>query len=563
MLNGNATLHLAEEEYWQQTLREGPGVWMIDGVDRLPDPSIEQAQASAAFAVSLLEKLSGAGKEPLTHEEELSLEMLRWEAQKRVRALDSYWLESPISPYYSTISRVLQMFETHRFRSTADLEHFWHLLVQVPVYFRALHSKLQGQKARGIVLPQPEISVAAGFLRALLTQPEASRFAVSPARLDGIAHAAADDFAAKVVRFVEAEINPVLEGLCRFVTSDYRAGAPASVGVWQYPGGREWYEGAVRANTTLDLSPLQVHQMGLDAVEGIHARLDRVMRQVGFIGDVPAFLHFLKTDRQFRPQSADEIGARMGGYLSFMESKLDTVVGRPAKAPGALRRLAPELEGSLTYGFYTRPAGSDPHGYYNYNGIHLTPRSLLAAEHLVYHELIPGHHFQGSIQFENESLPMFRRVPYEAAYGEGWAEYAVTLAREAGGFTDPYQQCGSLLSEMMYAVRLVVDTGMNYFEWPRERAAQMMRENLLESEEQIASETLRYSSDWPGQALAYQVGSIKMHELRAKARAALGGRFDLRKYNDHIVGSGSMPLLVLERHVDWFIAQEMQRPAVA
>jgi uncharacterized protein (DUF885 family) len=171
----------------------------------------------------------------------------------------------------------------------------------------------------------------------------------------------------------------------------------------------------------------------------------------------------------------------------------------------------------------------------------------------VYHELVPGHHFQLNLQSENESLPAFRREGGHTAFVEGWAEYASGLAEEMGMYQDPYELYGRLTAEMFLTVRLVVDTGMNYFDWPREKAMQFMRANLLESETQIHTESLRYSCDIPGQALGYKMGSFKIRALREKTKQALQKKYDVREFHAAVLGSGSMPMTVLEKHVDWII----------
>ena len=210
---------------------------------------------------------------------------------------------------------------------------------------------------------------------------------------------------------------------------------------------------------------------------------------------------------------------------------------------------------------YQPPTAADPRGYYYFNGSSLKDRSLLNAAALVYHELVPGHHFQIALQHENSDLPTFRRDAGWTAYTEGWGEYASSLAGEMGMYSDPYDRAGRLMMDLFLSCRLVVDTGMNALGWTRQKAIDYLRENTLESDTQIATETLRYSSDIPGQALAYKMGSAKLRELRTKAERALGPAFDVRRFHDAVLGSGPMPLAVLEQHVDWFIEIERSRTA--
>jgi len=194
-------------------------------------------------------------------------------------------------------------------------------------------------------------------------------------------------------------------------------------------------------------------------------------------------------------------------------------------------------------------------GHYYYNGSKLNERNLLFAPALIAHELIPGHHFQIARQEEDEALPLFRRENFDTAFIEGWGEYAAALGKEMGIYDDPYDRYGRLMMDMLLSVRLVVDTGMNTLGWSRERAADFMRENTLLSEPEIGAETLRYAVDMPAQALAYKIGSLKMLELRQTAQQRLGSRFDVKQFHEWIIGSGSMPLPILEQHVGAGIAR--------
>ena len=198
-------------------------------------------------------------------------------------------------------------------------------------------------------------------------------------------------------------------------------------------------------------------------------------------------------------------------------------------------------------------------GYYNYNGSKLDERSWVGLEAISFHELVPGHHFQIALQNENEALPAFRTASYYTAFGEGWGSYSSQLGLEAGMYRDLYSRYGMYVLESFLATRLVVDPGMNYLGMSLEEARQFMRENTLASETEIATESLRYSTDLPGQALGYQMGKRKILELRTRARAALGDRFDIRRFHEAVLKNGSVPMVVLERQVDWFIEQERRR----
>jgi uncharacterized protein (DUF885 family) len=201
---------------------------------------------------------------------------------------------------------------------------------------------------------------------------------------------------------------------------------------------------------------------------------------------------------------------------------------------------------------------ADPTGYYLYNASNLENKNILnvASAALILHELLPGHHFQIAVQSENKTFSPFRREYFLNAYAEGWAEYAAQLGIEMGIYTDPYERCGLIFQDLFMSVRLVVDTGMNIFQWTREKAKKFMKKYLLISDHEIETETLRYSTGIPGQALAYKMGGLKMWEFRKKAEKNLRGKFDLRRFHDALLGKGSLPLFLLEKHVDRFIKEE-------
>jgi uncharacterized protein (DUF885 family) len=275
---------------------------------------------------------------------------------------------------------------------------------------------------------------------------------------------------------------------------------------------------------------------------------------VKFKGDRAAFIHFLKTDRRFFLKSARAWEGKLIFYKEQARSKLDIFFSKKPQAPCGIKRLDPLLESSMTYGYYQVPTAWDPKGYYLYNGSNLVKSSLVIAAELMLHELIPGHHFQIALQAENKALPLFRREMVFTSYAEGWAEYANDLGEEMEIYNDPYILCGRIMGDLFMAVRLVVDTGMNYYRWPRQKAMDFIREHYpLLSDAAIKSETLRYSTGMPGQALAYKIGNLKMWELRQKAEKALGDKFDIKAFHGAILESGVMPLRVLEKHIQWFI----------
>jgi uncharacterized protein (DUF885 family) len=267
----------------------------------------------------------------------------------------------------------------------------------------------------------------------------------------------------------------------------------------------------------------------------------------------------LKNDPRFKPQKPEDIGDRLTYFHDLVKTKIDNYFSKKPKAPCGVKRLDAALEAAMTFGYYQEPTPLEPRGTYFYNASQLAERSLLDSAALILHELTPGHHFQIVLQDENQGLPAFRRENNHGAFSEGWAQYAAQLGLEMGIYENPYDRCGVIMQDMMMAVRLVVDTGMNYFGWSRDKAAAFMKENTILSAAEIATETLRFSVDIPGQALSYKIGDLTLERLRKKVEQALGDKFDIRAFHDVLLGSGSLPFVVLERHIDWFIALEKEK----
>ncbi len=555
-------LHQVAEDYSRHLLEESLYLRLKQGlsIEKLPDLSFSYARSEADYASSVLEKLARILPEELSHEEYLTLEILRWEAKNTVEGLRFFWLSFPITPYSSLLPYVHRAFMIHEFRNVEDLKHYLFLLEKYRDYGEEIKTRLEEQQKRGIVIPKDELEIVIPFLSSFIEKSTKSIFFVREERLKAIEEEERREFQKKVASLIETEINPVLENLLLYVKGDYAAKAPDSVGLWQYPQGKDYYLYLIRVQTTLELSPEEIHHIGLEEVEKDIEKIDEIRQAVGFDGSREYFRQFLKKDPRFFPSSPQEIETRLNSYLSEINARLSLIFMRKPKAPYGVERLAPELEEAMTFGFYDPPTKKRPKGIYYYNGSKLSERSLLMAEGLIYHELVPGHHFHIATQFENEQLPLFRRETIHNAFTEGWAEYASWLALECGLFNDPYSLCGKYLMDLFLSTRLVVDTGMNFFEWPRSQAIKFMKENLIESETQIKTETLRYSADIPAQALGYKLGSMKMFELRKKAEKKLGDRFDLRKFHDALLESGSLPFPLLEKHIDWFIEQELSRP---
>jgi uncharacterized protein (DUF885 family) len=551
------------DEYWDLRLRDDLPTRLTLGlpITRLPAVSEAEYRENVAHARRLLERLERIDGTALPHEEWLSLEIARWECRQAVAFQNHFWLMPQLTMRSLPLRPIHGALETWPLRGRADLDAYLALVRQYPGFVRELRRNLETSRTKGILPPKAMLDIVAPVLRSYIAEPEESPLWVAESRLADPRKAGADvsAFQSALRRVIAEEINPALRELADAAAAS-RAQAPDRTGLGQYPGGEAGYRDLVRYHTTLDVTPEEIHRIGLAEVDRIDARMAELRARLGFQGRRADFHQKVRTDSRFLAKTPEEVAERLMAPVRRIEPKVSDYFLRVPKAPYGVKRLDAALEGStFTFGMYDVPTPTDPMGYYRFNGSQLSQRPLINAAALIYHELVPGHHFQINLQRENESLPDFRRLTYHTAYVEGWGEYASELGIEMGLYSDPWDEYGRLGMDMFLSSRLVVDTGMNLLGWTRQKAIDYMLDHVLESETQVVSETLRYSADMPGQALAYKMGSRKLRELRTRAEKALGDRFDIRRFHEAVLGSGSMPLSVLEKHIDWWIAEEKKR----
>jgi uncharacterized protein (DUF885 family) len=331
--------------------------------------------------------------------------------------------------------------------------------------------------------------------------------------------------------------------------------APTQDGIWRFPQGAEYYRALLANYTTTDLTPDQIHQIGLDNVARIHDEMRAIMEQVGFEGSLQQFFEFTRTDERFYYDDRETYLADAQAKLAAMEARLPEFFSTLPTDPLVIKPVEAFREKSAGKAFYQRPApdGSRPGTYY-VNLYNLDDMSKNELEALAYHEGLPGHHLQLSIQTQLGDVPPFRRFGGVTAYSEGWGLYSEELGKDMGFYTDPYSDFGRLGMELWRAARLVVDTGLHHKRWSREQAIQYLTDNTPNPDGDIRKAIERYAV-YPGQATAYMIGKLKIMELRDRARTQLGDEFDIRAFHDVILTSGPVPLSIMEENVDAWIAE--------
>lgn len=443
------------------------------------------------------------------------------------------------------------------FETAQDYERWLERLDGMVVWMDQAIANMREGMARGVVQPRPVMEKVLPQIEAMIVAtPEQSLF-YAPVRMfpDAVGAADRERLTAAYVTAIRDKVTPAYMRLRDFVRNEYLPKTRDTVAWSALPDGQAWYAFYAQEHTTTTMTADEIHELGLSEVKRILGEMDQVRRAVGFKGDLQAFFTFLETDPQFYFTKGADL---VQGYRDLklrIDAALPKVFSVFPKADYEVREVESFRAQSAAGAFYQQPSadGSRP-GIFYVNTYNLKAQPKFGMETLSLHEASPGHHFQVTIQQELEDLPKFRRFGGDyTAYVEGWALYAEYLGKELGMFTDPYQWYGRLNDEQLRAMRLVVDTGLHAKGWTREQAIQYMLDNSTMAETDVVSEVERYIA-WPGQALGYKVGDLRIQGLRRKAEAALGAKFDLRDFHREVLCDGAVPMDVLEAKIDRWIA---------
>ncbi len=533
-------------------------------IDPGPKGSPEDLQKLATAAKDFRATLAALNVDQLTHDEWILYGLADYAARMDAEHLpEFFWLTSIITPYSSGLQTIAKPFSLAPIRTQADEDAYLAALAKLPATMKAYQAGMEAQVAHGYALPTEELRLVLPLVRGLSERPPDSPFSVKAARLSALAPAEQAVFQQKVDAAISGTVNPAIDALAAYVDGPYRTHTVKNVGLSQYPNGAAYYTYRIHEQTGLDLTPQQIHETGLREIARINAELEQIRQQVEFRGSLAEFKTFLRTDRRFYPKTADEIGQKMMDALHLVEPKMPQYFSEMPKAPYGVRRLAPKLEPGMTYGIYSLPDGSDPKGYYNYNGLNPDTRSITMVTAIIFHELLPGHHYQLNLRNENPRLTGLRKQAMYTAYTEGWGEYASDLAGDMGGYPDPYARAGRLGMDLFTSARLVLDTGMNALGWSREKAIQFMKDNTFEGDAQIDTETLRYSVDMPAQALCYKLGALQFKQERDRVRQAQGSAFDIRAFHAYVLDAGEMPIGMLDQHITCLLKGEQHHGSQA
>lgn len=567
---GTSTAQQLDElyaQYWQAALERNPlrATFIGDARynDRLPNTlSPEYRDASKAFAARWLERAKAIDHSALDARQRVSYDVF---VNNLAEEIEGYAFRDDLLPLNQfrnmagTFALLGAGTGAQPFRSVRDYDNWLARGGQIPALFDQVIANLREGVTQGLVQPRVLIEKTIPQLDALINDdPEQTVF------WQPITNLPADFAETDRARLRDAyralisdTLMPAYRKLRAYTADEYLPATRDTFGIGALPDGEAWYAYLVRQSTTTDLSPEQIHQIGLDEVARIHEEMRQVMAQTGFTGDLKAYFKHIKADPANYFASEQEMLDAYRGFRATIEPLLPALFDVKPKADFEIRPVEGFRAASAAGGSYQRPAqdGSRP-GIFYANTYDLKARPRYALESLFLHEAEPGHHFQIALQQELTDLPAFRRFGGETAFAEGWGLYAESLGKELGVYRDPLMYFGALDAELWRAIRLVVDTGIHAKGWSRQQVLDYMYANSPIEPTRAIAEAERFMAI-PGQALAYKIGQLKIRALRNQAEAALGERFDVRAFHREVLNDGTVPMQVLQAKVErWIAAQQ-------
>ncbi len=566
-VDASAVLATLFDEPFDRNLELNPLSATAIGDDRYDDRmalsnSQEYRDAEKALDEEFLTRLLTIDREALSYQEQLSYDIFRIKREQSLEGNQFPFYLQPMNQFRLMTNFFVQLgsgSSLHPFKTVKNYDDFLSRADDFVTNIDLAIDNMKEGMRQGIVQPKIlMVKVIPQIEAHIVDSAEESKFWMPITNMpEEFSDEDRERLTAAYKDAIENKFIPAFERLNNFIGDEYIAASRDTVGLGDQPNGKNWYAYMVKVRTTTDMTPDEIHQIGLDEVARIHGEMHAVMEEVGFEGDLKDFFDFLNTDDQFFYDEPDDLIQGYRDMSDNIEKLAKSIFDVAPKTAFEVRRVEPFREASASGGSYMSgtPDGSRP-GVFYANAYNIKARPKWAMESLYLHEAIPGHHFQISLQRENEDLPRARRFGGFTAYSEGWGLYAETLGKELGVYTDPYQYFGALNAELWRALRLVVDTGLHAKGWSRQDVLDYMYENSAVAPARAISEAERFMAI-PGQALAYKIGQLKIREIRNNAEERLGDKFDVMAFHREILKDGAMPLSMLESKLDRWIDEQL------
>ena len=526
--------------------------------DRLPDMSPGAQQRYHREDLEYLGRLEAIDRTALSPQDQINHDLFRFIVGHRATLSEYQPYRIPILSDAGFHMEIQRMYESMPFKTAANFEQYLSRLSAISTYFAQNISNMRDGMAEGFTQPQAILEgIVPSITGAIVEQAEDSIFYTPFRSMPGhFSTADRDRLQEAGKRAIRDTVIPAYREFLAFFIDEYTPGARKTLGASSLRNGKAYYEDLIRFFTTLDdVTPDGIHELGLREVARIRAEMTGIIDQVEFDGTFAEFIEYLRSDPQFYVEEPTQLLKEASYIAKKIDGQMPAFFRSLPRLPYGVQAVPDDIAPNYTTGrYWEAPIGGDRGGYYMVNTYALDKRPLYTLAALTAHEGVPGHHHQNALRQEMEAVPDFRRAFYPHAFGEGWGLYSEKLGIEMGIYETPYDHFGRLSYEMWRAVRLVVDTGIHFKGWTREQAQNYLADNSALSLHNVRTEIDRYIA-WPGQALAYKMGELKILELRARAEKKLGEQFDIRDFHDAVLLTGGVPLDMLEQEIDRFIEE--------
>ncbi len=558
-------LHALFKADWEFHLKEDPLMATRLGVhqynDRLPSVAPEDFERRARQEALFLEQLEAIDRSALSPEDQVNYDIFKW---NKTTALEEYRFKTYLMPITQRSGFHISFPQLPNWVPLKTEQDYWNYIARLQQFTRYVDQHIQLMREgirQGMVLPRVVLQGVTESIKPHIVSDARQSLLYRPFNNfpDHFSNGLKDSLRQAGAAAITDAVVPGYRKFLRFLETEYLPNCRESIAARDLPNGEAFYRFRVKYFTTLLKSPEEVHAIGLQEVQRIRKEMQEVIAQTGFDGSFEEFIQFLRTDPRFYVDTPEALLKEVAYVLKRMDGELPRLFKTLPRMPYGIKPVPDFIAPRTTTAYYQRPSGDGTRaGIYYVNTYNLKSRPLYEIEALSLHEAVPGHHLQLALQQELTNMPAFRRFGGFTVFVEGWALYAERLGLEVGFYTDPYSNFGRLTYEMWRACRLVVDTGMHFLGWSRQQAIDFMAENTALTLLNITNEVDRYIS-WPGQALAYKMGELKIRELRKLAEELLGEQFDVREFHDVVLSQGSIPLYLLENRVMDWIKQTMDQ----
>jgi prolyl oligopeptidase len=550
------------DEAWEWQLKENP--MMASGLgdrrynDQWTDNSMQAIKRRQDETRDFLRRAYAIDRTALSEDDQLNYELFRRSLQDRV---DLFKFDSHLIPFYQRggVQNLDSNTSRLRFVTVKDYEDWIARLGQIDVVIDQSIDLAEAGRKAGMMSPKILMERIPNQISAqLVDDPEESPFFKVFAEMpDTISDDDQARLRARARSVIDETVLPAYRELNEYFVDTYLPNSRDTIGLSELPNGNEWYELRARQFTTTQMTPDEIHRIGLDEVARLRGEMQKIIDSLDFGGSFNDFLIYLRTDPQFYFDNPEDLYQAYLATSKRIDPELVNLFGTLPRMPYGVKPIPDSIAPDTTTAYYSRPAADGSRaGTYWVNLYKPEVRPKYEIEVLSVHEAMPGHHLQLALQQELGDMPNFRRFMGFTAFVEGWGLYSESLGPDLGLYKDPYSQFGALTYEMWRAVRLVVDTGMHYKGWTRQQAIDFFKDNAAKTELDIVNEIDRYIG-WPGQALAYKIGQLKIKQIRGRAETALGDDFDVRAFHDELLGAGALPLDLLEQRMDAWLESQM------